>query len=173
VRFGRAALLPAFIFALGAPACAPRTTALSASAAEAAPLWFDYVATDGTRLSSETTRGRATVIALVTTYDFASQVMAREIAELFARHRPRINAGLVVLEPPKNAPLAEAFASALGLPFPVAMADVMTLEGRGPFGDVSATPTTIVLDRDGGEIFRRLGPVSTADLERALSNATR
>jgi len=172
----RAPRLAAFVLPtilLVATSCTPATPPRTATRTEAQPRWFDYVALDGTRLGTETTRGRVTIIALITTYDLGSQVVVREMADLFSRHRPRINAGVVVMEPPKSAPLAEAFASTLELPFPVALADAATLEGRGPFGEISITPTTIVLDPSGAEVFRRAGVVSTADLSRALSDALR
>jgi hypothetical protein len=126
------------------------------------------VATDGSRLGSEETRGRVTVLIFVTTYDMGSQIVVREVADLFRRHVPRFNAGVVVLEPPRNAPLAEAFAAALELPFPLAMADPATLEGRGPFGEVIGVPTMVVLDATGAERHRSEGVVSTAAIERVI-----
>ena len=70
---------------------------------------FDYVAVDGSHLSTESTRGRATVLVFIATYDMGSQVAVQQLTEAYLRHKPRINAGAIALEPPKNAPLAEAF----------------------------------------------------------------
>ena len=77
----------------------------------------------------------------------------------------------LVLEPPKNAPLAEAFAATLDLPFPIAMADQATLEAHGPFGPIDTVPTTIVLSPDGAEVWRHEGAVLAAELERAIVDA--
>lgn len=143
----------------------------AAPSRRATPRFFDYVALDGSRLGTEGTRGRVTVLVFVTTYDMGSQIVVRELADVFRRHRPRINAGVIVLEPPRNAPLAEAFAAAMELPFPLALADPATLEGRGPFGDVAAVPTTVVLDRTGAERFRSEAVVSAAALERAIADS--
>jgi hypothetical protein len=126
---------------------------------------------DGSRLGSEQTRGRVTVLVFVTTYDMGSQIVVREVVDLFHRHRPRINAGVIVLEPPRNAPLAEAFAAAMELPFPLAMADPATLEGRGPFGEVVTVPTTVVLDANGAERGRSEGVVSTAAIEQVIAES--
>src|SRR5262245_48398037 len=95
---------------------------------------FDYATLDGARLSSTTTRGRRTVLVVLTTYDLVSQIVAREVASLARTETPRINAGFVFLEPPKNQPLVEAFVTSLEVTLPVAMADAATLGGRGPFG---------------------------------------
>jgi hypothetical protein len=132
---------------------------------------FDYVAIDGSHLSSDTTRNRVTVIALVTTYDLASQVVLRELVQLIHRHEPRINVGVVVLEPPRNAPLAQAFAQTLELPFPVALADAATLEARGPFGAVGAVPTIVVLDPKGVERWRNAGAVPIGTIREAVDRA--
>lgn len=132
---------------------------------------FDYLAVDGSRLSSESTRGRVTVIALVTTYDLASQVVLRELTELIHTTSPRFNAGVIVLEPPRNAPLAQAYADTLELPFPLALADAATLEGRGPFGAVNEVPTLVVLDPKGAETWRHTGAVPVGTIRDALGRA--
>lgn len=131
---------------------------------------FDYAAVDGTRLASETTRGRRTVLVFVTTYDLVSQVVVRELIQAFRVETPRINAGIVVLEPPKNEPLVQAYAASLDVPFPVALADAQTLGGRGPFGEIPAVPTTIVLDAQGGLLMRKEGGVSRAELHAVLGH---
>ncbi|HVU01773.1 MAG TPA: TlpA family protein disulfide reductase [Polyangiaceae bacterium] len=132
------------------------------------PVFFDFAALDGTHVSSETTRGRVTVVAFITTYDLPSQVLVRELSDLVRRHKPRINALGVVLEPPKNAPLVETFAEALELGFTVTLADAATLEQRGPFGTITGVPTLVVLGPDGTERVRREGAPSPAELERAV-----
>lgn len=133
-----------------------------------APVVFDFVAVDGTHVSSATTIGRVTAVAFITTYDLPSQVLVQNLAELVRHRTPRMNALAVVLEPPKNAPLAETFAATLSPGFPVALSDSATLEQRGPFGPVGAVPTLVVLDRTGTEVFRREGAMSAAELEAAV-----
>jgi hypothetical protein len=77
----------------------------------------------------------------------------------------------LVLEPPKNAPLAEAFAATLELPFPIAMADQATMEGQGPFGRFAGVPTTIILSPTGTETWRHEGAVLASELERQIARA--
>jgi hypothetical protein len=132
---------------------------------------FAYRTLDGGELSSRTTRGRALVLVFVTTYDLASQVEAKRLALLHKVRRPPFRAGAVVLEGTESTVLAEAFQSALGLEFPVAMADRSTLEGLGPFGPFSQIPTTVVLDATGREVWRKQGLTEDEELERALSRA--
>ncbi|MEQ9321100.1 MAG: TlpA family protein disulfide reductase, partial [Polyangiaceae bacterium] len=69
---------------------------------------FTYVTLRGDRVSHKSYAGRMTVIALVATYDTASQAQARFVNQLVVHHTPRINALLLVLEPPHHRPLDEA-----------------------------------------------------------------
>jgi hypothetical protein len=140
--------------------------------ASARPL-YEYVALDGQRVSTETNRGKVTVIAVIATYDLGSQVVVRQLAEIRARQHRALSVLALVLEPPKNAPLAEAFAGTLELPFPIAMADQATLVGDGPFGHIDTVPTTIVLSADGTEIWRHAGAVLAAEIEDAIARARR
>jgi hypothetical protein len=109
-----------------------------------------------------------TVIVIITTYDLGSQVVMRELARVLRNRTPRINAGAVVLEPPKNAPLVEAYTHSLEVSFPVALADQETLETRGPFGAVNVVPTIIVLDANGNEVWRREGAMTYAEINDVL-----
>jgi len=132
---------------------------------------YEYLALDGKRFSSDTNRGKVTVIAVIATYDLGSQVVVRQLSEVLFRQRRGLSILALVLEPPKNAPLAEAFAATLELPFPIAMADQATLEAEGPFGPIDTVPTTIVLSPDGTEVWRHEGAVLASEIERAISRA--
>lgn len=144
----------------------------TATPAAAAPV-YDYVALNGQHVSSVTNRGKVTIITIIATYDLASQVVIRELSQVRERQRRPISVLAVVLEAPKNAPLAEAFAATMELTFPIAMADQATLEARGPFGRVDAVPTTIVLSAHGREVWRHQGAVLAADLQQAIDLARR
>jgi len=157
---------------------------LSACAASSAPVGraengqgptmsFDYATLDGSHFSSTVARGRRTIVVFLTTYDLVSQVVAREVSHLARTETPRINAAIIVLEPPKNLPLVEAFASSLELTIPVALADAATIGGRGPFGEIIAVPTTFVLDPLGRSVARHEGGVSAGALHESLSHASR
>ena len=134
---------------------------------------FEFGTTDGEELSSATTRGRVTVLVFVTTFDLASQVVAKRLNEVLQTHHPRINAGAVVLEAPNHAPLATAFRSALELSYPVALADLPALEQNSGLGEVRSVPTVLVLNGEGREMVRKLGVCSVSDLERWVAHAER
>jgi hypothetical protein len=130
---------------------------------------FAFGTTEGGEFNSETTRGRVTAVLFVTTFDLASQAEAKRLSQLLRSHRPRINAGAVVLEAPKYATFADVFRTSLELAYPVALADPATLAGAGAFGEVRAVPTLVVLDRDGYETFRKAGLMTGRELEAALA----
>jgi hypothetical protein len=100
-----------------------------------------------------------------------SQVVARRLEAVLRRHRPRVNAGAVVLEEPDHAPLAEVFRSSLELSYPVAMTTSPGVQHEGPFGLVDRIPTLVVLDTHGREVTRRFGSLSEQEIEEALRSA--
>jgi len=153
-------------------ACAsPPARAPEEPRAQAQPIEFSFGTTEGELFDSASTRGRCTLVLFVTTFDLASQAQARYLNEVIREHRPRANAGAVVLEPPKHRILAGAFRTSLGLVYPVALANPSTLSGSGPFGRIAGVPTLVVLDRDGQPVFRSQGAVSKAQMLEALRAA--
>jgi hypothetical protein len=156
--------------ALGA-ACAserPPPQPVFAELPRGSPLSFHYQLADGKGvLASEGLRGRSTVIAFVATYDLASQAQARFLSGVL-RHRPETNAAAIVLEPPDNRPLIVAFRDALKLGYPVAIGDAALIAGEGPFGDVRAVPSTVVLDSEGRLVWRHVGLSKQEDIENVL-----
>jgi hypothetical protein len=136
-------------------------------------LQFAFGTTDGQELNSANTRGRVTVLVFVTTFDLASQVVAKRLNQVVRTHHPRINAGAVVLEAPKYAPLADVFGSALELSYPVALADQPTLEQDSGVGEVRSVPTVLVLSGEGREIVRMPGTCTVAQLESWVARAER
>ena len=108
------------------------------------------------------------VIAFLTTYDLASQAEARFLNGIAKRHGPTVHAAAVMLEPPDNRPLVVAFRDALKLEYPVAMADALLIAGEGPFGDVHAVPSTVVLDSEGRLVWSRVGLSKEDEIENVL-----
>ncbi|HMJ16672.1 MAG TPA: hypothetical protein VK524_34895 [Polyangiaceae bacterium] len=136
-------------------------------------LQFSYGTTQGGELNHTQTYGRVTLLLFATTFDLASQVQASRVNELFHRSRPRVNAGAVMLEPPKYALLADTFRTSLQLDYPIALADDETRNGRGPFGRVDRVPTLVVLDAAGREVWRKSGVVPVREIEAAIRAAQR
>ncbi|MEY4546348.1 MAG: hypothetical protein RL685_2543 [Pseudomonadota bacterium] len=136
------------------------------------PLEFSFSGADQEVVSSAGTRGRATLLVFVTTYDMTSQLVLRRVGEAIVRFVPRSNAAAVVLEAPSYAELLPAYRDSLQLPFPVVMSDFATLQGVGPFADIQHVPTLLVLDRTGREVARRQGALSLEEIEQELTRAS-
>ena len=119
-------------------------------------------------VSSESTRGRATALVFITTFDLASQVVVRRLGEVITTFTPRANAAAVVIEAPLYAELLPTYRESMSLPFPVVMADFATQRGAGPFGNIERVPVLVVLDREGREVFRAQGSLESAEIEAAL-----
>ncbi len=132
---------------------------------------FAFGTTQGEEINADNTRGKVTVLLFVTTFDLASQVAARRLDQVFRTHHPRINAGAVVMEAAKYAPLADVFRTSLELSYPVAIADLPTVQQSSTFGDISSVPTALVLDAQGREIERKSGAFTISDLEHWLARA--
>lgn len=159
-------------WACGAPASDQAKRATAAPATNAEPTGkrvdFAFEDLDGQPVSSETVKGRVTVIALIATYDVASQASARWLGEIVKDHVPRINGVGIDLELPENKPLASAFAGALHLPYPLCMADDVTIRGEGAFAGLGQVPSLVILDKTGVERFRHVGLLKKEELEAAV-----
>lgn len=170
MRRARAALAACLVTAGGA--CASRShpeSETTQTRLEAGPhVFFAYRATDGSLVDNARLRGRFTVLLFLTTFDSASQLMARHLDTLLHTHRPRINVAAIVLESSKYSPLAQVFRDSLGLTYPVALADARTLGGASSFGHIRRVPTLVVLNPRGERVWHKEGFVPPALVERAL-----
>jgi hypothetical protein len=129
---------------------------------------FAFTTITGALVTHKSFRGRMTLVALVTTYDTASQAQTRFVNSVVHNHTPRTNAMLLVLEPSRHLPLVEAYASSLGVDYPVAFADEATVAGKGAFAGLHSVPAVVILDRHGREVWRKVGLVTSAELSEAL-----
>jgi hypothetical protein len=171
---GRA--LGAIVLALMLMACTtttegpePETPKAVTAVATGAPIHFSYPTLDGQILSTSTLAGRYSVLAFITTYDHFSHAQARFLTSVVNKHVPRINAGVIVLEPQQNRVLVEAFTKVVAPPYPVAMADEATIRGEGPFQDLHEVPSVVILDPRGREVWRHKGLASNDMIEAALN----
>ncbi|MDI1433080.1 TlpA family protein disulfide reductase [Polyangium sorediatum] len=169
----RYALLLALLAAPIACSSTPSPDAPTQPLARGPRVFFSYETLDGGTLSTDTVAGRFSVIAFVATYDDSSHAQARFLSTLVRRHVPRINAGLVVLEPPHHKLLVESFAKVVDPPYPVAMADEATIAGAGPFQGLHHVPSLVILDPQGREVFRNFGLASADALDAALRDLER
>jgi hypothetical protein len=159
--------------AVGGCAGAASTTPAGSASARSAPIQYEFPSVgDDAVVSSETQHGRATALVFITTFDLASQLVARRLGDVLVSFTPRANAAAVVVEAPAYAELLPAYRTALSLPYPVVMADFATQRGAGPFGSVTHVPTLVVLDRDGREVFRHQGSITPDEIRAALREAS-
>jgi hypothetical protein len=129
---------------------------------------FAYETTDSGTLRASELRGRLTVIALVATYDFASQAQMKVLGLVQRNHAPRVNVAAIALDPPANKPLVIAFAQSVRANFQVGIGDQAAIEGRGPFKGLRAVPSIVILDRDGREAFRHVGAMDEKPIHAEL-----
>lgn len=144
------------------------------SAAQAAlgePVQFTFGTIDGGEVSSDTTRGRTTVLLFVTTYDLPSQAEAQLLRDVLSSYKPLANGAIVMLEPPQAAPLAQVWADSIGLKFPIAMASPALMSGDSQLGHIAGVPTLLVLDRRGRLHGRYEGAVTREQIVEALKRA--
>ena len=145
----------------------PPGVSVSARAAARAPVDFSYDAVGEAPVTAEATRGLPTVISFVTTSSLPSQAQADFLVAMSKHDGDRVHYIVVVLEQPENRELVDLYKKALSIPFPVAIADAETLVGAGAFGDVSAVPVNVLLDRAGRVVLRTEGRVVKSDEMRA------
>ncbi len=121
---------------------------------------------DGRRFDAATVAGRP---VLVTFWSTTCVVCLQEMPDLEALYRRLAPRGLEIVavsmpwDPPDE---VVRLAQARALPYPVAL-DVTGAVARA-FGDVSATPTHILIDPDGEVAFHRTGALDFAALDDRL-----
>ncbi len=172
IDIGTRALVTAAV-ACGGSAVADRAPPIvgASNVAARAPLEFSFDSLDDRPVSAQSTRGKLTVIVFVTTGSLAAQAQVDFLVAMAKHDGDRVNYAAVALEHRESRELVEMYAKALSIPFPVAMADGLTLAGGGSFGDVSAVPVTVLLDRAGRVAWRVDGRVARSDEVRAAMRA--
>ncbi|HEX8790838.1 MAG TPA: hypothetical protein VF765_07785, partial [Polyangiaceae bacterium] len=128
-----------------------------------APVCFAFDWLDDRAVSSEVSHGKPAVLSFVTTGSLPSQAQVDFLVTMSKNDGDHVFYAVVSLDPRENRELVEIYRKSLGIPFPVAMADEATRGGTGPFGDVTAVPVTILLDRLGRVVWRVDGRVAKSD----------
>jgi len=160
----------------GGQAAAPGAAAPGPGAsvgAPRAPVDFAYDSLDDRPVSSEATRGKVTVLAFIDVDGLAAQAQVDFLVAMAKHDADAVNYALVSLDAPEKRELVELYRRELKVSFPVAMADKATAAGGGPFGDVTAVPVTVVLDRAGRVAWQAAGRVAKADEIRAARRSAR
>lgn len=158
-------LLPA-IAALLALGCGPKAPAgppvgvsdkPGASAPTHRPVPFAFDSIDERPVASAATRGKPTVLAFVTTGDIVCQAQVDYLVAMEKTDRDKVNYLLVALHPRREIVLVDAYVRTLKVEFPVGLTDAAALASSGPFGEIRAVPTVVVLDRLGRIAWKHTG----------------
>ncbi len=118
---------------------------------------YVFDAVDERAVSSEVHRGKPTIIAFVTTGDIVGQAQVSYLVHMAKNDSDRVNYALVALHPRKEIVLVDSYRRTLGVEFPVALADSGATTAAGPFGEIPAVPTIVVLDRNGHLVWKHTG----------------
>lgn len=128
---------------------------------------FRFRGLDGREVSSEVALGRNSVVAFLSTFDWASQAQARFLSGIERHYRPRTNCYAIVIEDPENEMLVESFVSALSLRFPVAHVPSERFS-KTELRKVKTVPTVWVLDAGGRVVWKSQGLATQEVLEGVL-----
>jgi hypothetical protein len=115
-------------------------------------------------VSSSFHRGKPTVIAFVTTGDIVGQAQVSYLVRMAKNDGDRVNYALVALHPRKEIVLVDSYRKTLGVEFPVALAGPEATGPGGPFGEIPAVPTIVILDREGRIAWKHTGLAKNDEL---------
>lgn len=109
---------------------------------------FDFDSLDQRPVTSTAFRGKPSVLVFVTTGDLVGQAQVSYLVHMAENDKDRVNYAMIALHPRKEHVLVDAYRQTLGVEFPVALADANATAAGGPFGEIPAVPTVVVLDRE-------------------------
>jgi hypothetical protein len=132
------------------------------------PCSYTFDSLDERPVASVSHRGKPTIIAFVATGDIVGQAQVDFLVAMAKNDGKKVNYALVALHPRKEIPIVEAYASALKVTFPVALGEPATMNADGPFGDIPAVPTIVVLDREGRLVWKHTGLAKSDELRARL-----
>lgn len=125
---------------------------------------FEFDPLDERPVSSAAMRGKPSILAFVTTGDLVGQAQVSYLVHMAKNDGDRVNYAVVALHPRKEIVLVEAYRKTLGVDFPVALADAGATGPAGPFGEIPAVPTVVILDRSGRIVWKRVGLAKNDEL---------
>jgi hypothetical protein len=128
------------------------------------PVTYVFDPLDDRPVSSTAHRGKPTILAFVTTGDIVGQAQVDYLVAMSKNDGTKVNYAVIALHPRKEIVLVEAYVSALKIEFPVALGDPSVMTPQGPFGEISAVPTIVVLDREGKIAWKHTGLAKSEEL---------
>ena len=121
------------------------------------PVSYVFDSLDERPVSSSVMRGKPTILVFVVTGDILGQAQVDFLVAMSKNDGEKVNYGLVAIHPRREIVLVDAYISTLNVKFPVALADAGVTSALGPFGEIPAVPTLVVLDRDGKIAWKHTG----------------
>ena len=121
-------------------------------------------------VNSEAHRGKPVVMAFVTTGDLQSQAQVGFLNAMAKNDADKVNYALVAIHPRKEIILVDTYRKATGVEFPVALADGAAMSAAGPFGEIPAVPTVVVLDRFGKLVWKHTGLAKADEIRAHVKN---
>ena len=167
-----------FVLAVTMPACGAKEgsgPAVGVSTADGAPTVpvgkeavFVFDSLDARPVSSAAMRGKPAVLCFVTTGDIVGQAQLSYLVGMSKNDKDTVSYAMIALHPRKETLLVETYRDTLGVDFPVALADGSSTTEAGPFGEIPAVPTTIILDRFGRIVWKHTGLAKNDELRAHL-----
>lgn len=133
-----------------------------------APATYVFDSLDARLVSSDGFRGKTTVISFITTGEIQSQAEVAFLVKMAENDGDKVNYAIVAVQEASGRELVEEYARFCHITFPVAMGDPAKLASDGPLGNISAIPTTVILDAAGRIVFRSSGVVTSKDLRERM-----
>lgn len=118
---------------------------------------YEFDSLDSRPVSSVAFRGKPSVLVFVTTGDLVGQAQVSYLVHMAANDGARVNYAMVALHPRRESVLVDAYRQTLGVDFPVALAEGAAAGPGGPFGEIPAVPTVVLLDREGRIVWKHTG----------------
>ena len=121
-------------------------------------------------VNSEAHRGKPVVMAFVTTGDLTSQAQVGFLNAMAKNDGDKVHYALIAIHPRKEIILVETYRKATGVEFPVALGDGPSTSAGGPFGEIPAVPTVVVLDRFGKLVWKHTGLAKAEEIRVHVRN---
>lgn len=176
VRGGLAGALLGVVLGVFAAGCGPKTVDPPVGVSDKPgaafpdrPVTYAFDTLDERPVSSVAHRGKPTILAFITTGDIVGQAQVDYLVAMAKNDGAKVNYALIALHPRKEIVLVEAYMSALKVEFPVALADPSVMMAQGPFGELAAVPTLVVLDREGKIVWKHTGLAKADELRGHMS----
>lgn len=170
----RATATSVIVLALASAACTRTKTADAPVGVSSTPPFqteapvFAFDSLDARPVSTDAMRGKPTVLLFILIDNLGCQAEVNYLTAMAKNDEDKVNYVLVAIEPRDRRELVEMYRRSLGVTFPVALADEATRRGGGPF-PLEATPTIVVLDRDGRVVWRTTGLARPAEIRAHLN----